>query len=128
MRPIFVITIGLLLFQNKSQWENSVWAHKITDRASNTLTFKPNGVVLEYDCELNYTFHSTYKLVKDTVIIKGKDDSHSEDGGKINSYWVTSYIIKGNALIVAASKQFFRNKWSNKKIEPHETPDYVKIK
>lgn len=128
MKTILVITIGLLLLQSKNSLVNSVWAHKITGHAIKTLTFKLNGVVLEYDSELNYTFHSAYKLIKDTIIINGKDNSHSEDGGKIDSYWVTKCLIKRNALIVVTSKKLVRGKWSDQKIQPHDTPDYVKIK
>jgi hypothetical protein len=128
VKTILVVTIGLLLLQTKDSLVNSVWAYKIADRCNNTLTFKPNGVVLEYNCELNYAFHSTYKLVNDTITIKGKDDSHSEDGGKILSHWITTYLIKGNTLVVIASKELVRDKWTDRKIKSHVTPDYIKIK
>jgi len=107
---------------------NSVWRHKITDHCINTLTFKSNGTVLEYDCELNYAFHSTYNIEKDTVVIKGKDDSHSEDNGKITSYWITKFLIKNNALYLIVREELVNGKWNNLNIKPVKNPAYWRVK
>jgi hypothetical protein len=77
---------------------------------------------------MDYAFHSTYKLVKDTIIIKGKDDSHSEDNGKVTFYWITKYLKKGNDLYLVGSKAGDHGKWTNKNIKPHGFPAYTRIK
>jgi len=83
---------------------------------------------LEYDCELDYAFHSTYKLANDTLIIKGKDDSHSEDNGKITSYWTNAYLIKNKALYMFKRQELVNGKWKDMKIKPSTVPDYIRTK
>ncbi|HEX4375327.1 MAG TPA: hypothetical protein VHZ50_18625, partial [Puia sp.] len=83
---------------------------------------------LEYDCELNYAFHSTYRRIKDTIVVKGKDDSHSEDGGKITSYWITKYLIKDKSLFVLNIKELVNGKWVDRKIKRSANPFYIRVK
>ncbi|MBS1531904.1 MAG: hypothetical protein JSU01_16495 [Bacteroidetes bacterium] len=127
MKIFLIIAFSFIMPQSHSDLINSVWARKITPTANNTLTFKRGGVVLEYDCELGYAFHSTYKLSGDTITISGKDDSHSEDNGKILSYWITSYLIRGNGLYMIKNKVSEQGKWKIYHIKRKE-PDYKKVK
>jgi hypothetical protein len=119
---------GTIILQNDNHLINSVWSHKVTDKCFDKLTFEPDNVVLEYDCELNYTFHSSYSISKDTISIQGKDDSHSEDNGKITSYWRIKYLTKNNGLYVIESKELVEGKWKNKKVHSNVNPDYLRIK
>ena len=128
MKLFLIVVFSALVNLNSDDLINSVWSHHINSKCVNTLTFKSNGLVLEYDCELDYAFHSSYKVKGDTIIIKGKDDSHSEDNGKINLYWITTYLKKGTALYVIESKTCDHGKWTNRNIKPHNTPEYSRIK
>ena len=128
MKFASIIVLCILLPQSHTNLINSVWTHKITKSANNTLTFKCNGLVLEYDCELDYSFHSSYKISGDTITISGKDDSHSEDGGKINSYWISTYVVRGDGLYMIKNKVSDHGTWKVYKVENSQRPDYTKIR
>jgi hypothetical protein len=128
MKLLSIIAFCIFLPQTHANLINSVWGEKITKTASNALTFKANGLVLEYNSELDYAFHSSYKLSGDTVTISGKDDSHSEDHGKINSYWVSTYIIRGSGLYMIKNKVSFRGKWKVYTNKNNKIPDYKKVR
>ena len=128
MKILVVAIVCVFFLQRNISLVNSVWSHKIADRFINTLTFKSKGEVLEYDCELDYAFHSVYNLVKDTLVIKGKDDSHSEDNGKITSYWITKYLIKNNDLYLIGRKELVNGKWKDLNIKPDKNPDFRRVK
>lgn len=128
MKILLITLLGILTFQNKNKLVNSVWSHKIAEGCINTLTFKSKEEVLEYDCELNYAFHSAYNIVKDTLMIKGKDDSHSEDHGKITSYWITKYLIKNNALYLIGCEELINSKLKNINTKPDKNPNYRRVK
>ena len=130
MKVALFALFGFLVFQGSyyTSLVGSIWAYKVTETCNNTLKFKSNDIVLEYDCELDYTFHSTYKLASDTLIIKGKDDSHSEDHGKITSYWINTYLIKNKALYAIRSQELVNDKWKDRKIKNETKPDYIRTK
>jgi len=128
MKILFTVLFSILVLGDRDRLVNSVWTHKIADGCNNKLTFKPNGLVLEYDCEMDYAFHSKYELDKDTLLIKGKDDSHSEDNGKVTSYWMTKYLIKNSGLYAIDSKELVNGKWKDRKIKVDKNPDYRRIK
>jgi hypothetical protein len=111
MKILLIALLSILTLPNNNWLVNSVWSHKIADGCINTLTFKPNGAVLEYD----------------TLVIKGKDDSHSEDNGKITLYWITKYLIKNNALYVISNKKLVDNKWKDQNIKPDKNADYKRV-
>lgn len=128
MNILSIIVFSFLLPQTHAHLINSVWVKRITKTANNTLTFKSNGLVLEYDCELSYTFHSSYKLSGDTIIISGKDDSHSEDNGKINFYWISTYIIRGNGLYMIKNKVADHGKWKVYDSKNGAKPAYKRLR
>lgn len=130
MKGVITALFGFLIFQinDTHSLVGSVWACNVTATCVNTLMFKSNGTVLEYNCELDYAFHSTYKLTNDTIIIKGKDDSHSEDNGKVDSYWVSTYVIRGSGLYMIKNKVSFRGKWEVYTNKNNKVPEYKKIR
>jgi len=95
--------------------------------AYNTLTLRLNGKAESYDCELNYTFKCTYKIVKDTLYVTEPDDSHSEDGGKVvlRRY---KYLIHNGGLFCVSSGELINGKWLNKKVSPTKAPDWKRVK
>lgn len=76
---------------------NTIWTCQISKSCTDILTLKVNNNATEYDCELNYTVHGTYKIVKDTLFLTLKDDSHTEDNGRTSCY-LNKYLFKNNTL------------------------------
>jgi len=128
MKLFLIIVFSALANLNSDNLINSVWSHHINRKCVNTLTFKSNELVLEYDCEIDYSFHSSYKVKGDTIVIKGKDDSHSEDNGKISFYWITTYLKKNGALYLIENKTCDNGKWTTRHIRPNGTPAYARVK
>ncbi|MFI5162778.1 MAG: hypothetical protein ACHQHN_15970 [Sphingobacteriales bacterium] len=128
MKTLSIFVFLALFFNQDSKLKNTVWAYNVTPTCVNTLKFISNHIVLEYNCELDYAFHSSYQLFGDTVIISGKDDSHSEDNGKINQYWVTTYLIRNNGLYQIKNKVSDHGKWKVYDDKNVKNPDYKKVK
>lgn len=128
MKIMLVALFGFLVFQSShsKSFIGSVWAKKITKTASDTLTFKSNGSVLEHISRLDYTFHSSYKLSGDTVTINGKDNVHTTDLGKVNIHWVSTYLIKSDGLYMIGYKVFSHGRWYVSKIKNSQEPYYKK--
>src|ERR1700749_3401038 len=97
MKNILFLVLVIGYFNTSNQIKNSTWTCKIANGCFKKLTFRSKHDVVEYDCELNYTFHSSYQIIKDTLIITEKDDSHSEDKSKI-AYYKNRFLITHNVL------------------------------
>ncbi|MFI5138893.1 MAG: hypothetical protein ACHQIM_13805 [Sphingobacteriales bacterium] len=59
---------------------------------------------------MDYAFHGSYAVSKDTLTTIEKDDSHSEDGGKA-SFFKMKYLMRNNALYPIGSSQLIKGKW-----------------
>lgn len=103
MKTLLLIFLSLSLSNQNHKLSGSVWIHKIATGCIDTLTFLPKGKIAESDCEMGYKFNGAYVIHHDTLYLNVKDDSHSEDGGKI-TYYKETYIIKGDNLYVFNSK------------------------
>jgi len=112
MKFFLFVACGLLLHQNKNSLISSIWILKIANGCNDSLKFKSNGVVLQYDCELNYTFHNSYKIYNDTLLISEKDDSHSEDNGKV-TFYRAKFLVKNDALYDIEHGELVNGKWKN---------------
>ncbi len=100
---------ALFVFQPSNSLDNTSWVYPV-GKSADTLKFEADHAVIEYDCEMNYTFRSTYRISKDTVIIDRKDDSHPEDGGKV-LYSRDFYLLRGNSLNLIRSEERLKGKW-----------------
>jgi hypothetical protein len=105
-----IFIIGQVFIKN--QIENSTWTCKIANGCFDTLTFKSNNRVIDYDCETRYTFQGSYKILKDTLLITLRDDSHSEDNGKVY-YFRIKYLVKNNVLYAIGHGELSRGKWKD---------------
>ena len=103
MKTLLLIFLSLSLSNQNGKLSGSMWIHKIGTRCIDTLTLLSNGKIAEYDCEMDYKFSGTYVIHDDILYLNVKDDSHSEDRGKI-TYYREKYIIKGNDLYVINTK------------------------
>ncbi len=121
---IFLTAIAL---QTDGKYINSVWSRGIAKGCVNTLKLKTNDKADSYDCELDYTFKCTYKIIKDTLFITEPDDSHSEDGGKVTFYRF-KYLIRNQALFCVSSGELIKGKWIDKKLILQNSPDWKRIK
>ncbi|UOE47265.1 hypothetical protein MTO98_22940 [Mucilaginibacter sp. SMC90] len=124
-----LITALFLIIQVKGHdnLAGSTWNYEVVKGCVNTLTIKKNGRVEEFDCELNYTFNGTYKLSNDTLNVVTKDDSHSEDHGKI-TYHRAKYLIAKNALYCIGYGELVNGKWQDKKYKLTNEVSYTRSK
>ncbi|MDB5004509.1 MAG: hypothetical protein JWQ34_2734 [Mucilaginibacter sp.] len=127
MMKFCLMLLTLIVLQVNSKWINSQWNRKIAKGCVNTLKLKENGKAFSYDCELNYTLNCTYKIIKDTLFITEKDDSHSEDGGKAY-YFRQQYIIKEKGLYCISSGELVKGKWQDKKVKLDKKVDWTRVK
>ena len=65
---------------------------------------------------MDYTFHGSYNMLNDTLLITLKDDSHSEDNGNVD-YFRIKYLVKQNVLYVIGHGELTRGKWRDVKIK-----------
>jgi len=123
----FLIPFCLLFFAGHAgDITNSVWTYKVAKGCVDTLKFKPNGRATSYSCELDYTFHDSYVLKKDTLILTEKDDSHSEDGGKaIFSRY--QFLIQTKALYLIGKGELIKGKWRDIRLKKIKS-DWIRIK
>jgi hypothetical protein len=91
---------------------NSTWTCKVGHGFIDTLKFKKNNHVTNYECEMHYTFHGSYKISKDTLIVEEKDDSRSEDNGKAKFSRIR-YLIQGNYLYPINRSELDKGKWKD---------------
>jgi len=109
-------------FYVKDSIVNTVWTYKVAKNANDTLRFKAHNIVIEYDCELNYTMKGTYKFSKDTLIVTMNDDSHSEDGGKPEIFRTKYFLKKNNTFLsVLTIQRLIRNNWEQVKADAEYT-------
>jgi hypothetical protein len=106
---------------------NTVWTFQVSKTCVDTLKLRANQKVIQYDCELNYTFHGSYKTVKDTLLVTVKDDSHSEDNGKV-TYYTDKYLIKNNALYFVSNRKLVNGKWKDEKAKANVNVIYHKAR
>jgi len=116
MKAILLLLFTCIGSINPTVLQNSTWTFKVANGCTDILKFKPKGQATSYDCELDYTFHCTYILKQDTLILTEKDDSHSEDGEKIN-YHRTKYVIKSNTLYAITKGELVNSKWKETKVK-----------
>lgn len=105
----------------------STWNYEVIKGCVNTLTIKGNGRIEEFDCELNYKFRGTYKLSNDTLTVVTKDDSHSEDRGKV-IYHRAKYLIAKNALYCIGYGELVNGKWKDRKYKLTKEVSYTRSK
>ncbi|MEO8885582.1 MAG: hypothetical protein ABI367_05925 [Mucilaginibacter sp.] len=108
MKTLLILLFGILI--SKNPIENTTWTCKVAEGCFDTLKFKNDNLVNEYSCEDNYTCHSSYSYSKNTITIITKDDSHSEDHGKID-YFKIQYAIRGNYLYPFSRSELINKKW-----------------
>jgi hypothetical protein len=122
-----LIAFCLLFFTGyPSDVTNSVWTYKVANGCVDTLTLKPNAQATDYDCELNYTFHDSYMLKKDTLILTEKDDSHSEDGGRV-IFSSSKFLIQTKALYLIGKGELIKGKWRDIAVKKVKS-DWIRIK
>ncbi|MFD0751669.1 hypothetical protein ACFQZS_16075 [Mucilaginibacter calamicampi] len=126
MKLVLTLFIVIIL-RDSSDYLNSVWVYPVAKGCVNTLKLKAKGKADSYDCELDYTFNCTYKIVKDTLFLTEPDDSHEEDGGKV-IFHRYKYLIRNKALFCISSGELVKGKWIDKKIKSQNPPDWKRVK
>lgn len=94
---------------------NTTWIYNVSNECIDTLKFRSNQDVVAYECELGYLFRGKYELKKDTLFVSIKDDSHSEDSGRI-TYFKEKYIVKKDVLNFVGSLRMENGKWKEEKV------------
>lgn len=121
------ILLILTLTSFKDPIVNTTWRWTIAKGCVNTYKFKPNNIIENYDCELDYKIKGTYKFSKDTLIVTLVDDSHPEDGGIVIIDRYKYFLVRNNQFLYTISFQRReRNKWDKEK-RIHQFSDYKKI-
>lgn len=106
---------------------SGIWIAKVANGCNDSLKFQNNHRVKIYDCEASITTVGSYSFSKDTLVVIERDDSHSEDGGKI-SYFKTKYILKNIYLYPINSSQLTNGNWVDLKVKFSKTYVYKKIR
>lgn len=123
---VLLIFVAITLL-NGGRLVNTVWAFKVGKECIDTLKFKENGKVVQYDCELNYTFQGSFKFNKDTLLISIKDDSHPEDNGSA-TYYTDKYLMKNGILRFVGNCRLVNGRWENGKRQAGINVVYRKIR
>ncbi len=112
---VFIITFSILLIlNNRDSLSGSIWTSKIANGCVDTLKFISNKKVTDYSCEQEYTYHGSYTISKDTLVITEIDDSHSEDGGKTSIFRSKYLISEKNVLYLISNGELIKGKWKYK--------------
>jgi hypothetical protein len=112
---VFIISISILLtLNNNDRLAGSIWTCKIANGCIDTLKFMTKEKVTDYNCEQDYTFHGSYIISKDTLVITEKDDSHSEDGGKTSFFRSKFLMSEKNVLYLINNGELIKGKWKYK--------------
>jgi hypothetical protein len=122
---IAAIFVGKILNNNDSL-VNTKWACDVTQTCITTLKFKTNKRVDQYNCEIDHTIHGTYNIIRDTLTVTFKDDSHSELGGKSVYYRVVFLVTKDN-LYAIGNGELIKGIWKNKVLKLDKSVGYYKI-
>lgn len=119
MSTILMLICLAITHHNSDPIANTVWTFQVGKGCTDTLKLKAHQIATEYDCEVKYTFHGSFKVIKDSLLITEKDDSHSEDSGKI-SWYRTKYLIRKDVLYCVSKGRLVNNKWKETKVSPPE--------
>ena len=107
--------------------ENTNWAFYVGKGCIDTIKFNENHEAVEFDCELNYSFHGSFIVKNDILLVTLKDDSHAEDRGKI-SFYRDKYLVKNNSLYLLSISKLIEGKWKNETVKSKISVIYHKIK
>jgi hypothetical protein len=110
MRTVLIPLVIIAMLTPGPKITGTTWIHKVAKGCVDTLKFRSNGEVIEYDCEMNYAFKGSYRQIKDTVVVIVKDDSHSEDGAR-SEYYKSKFIVRKNVLHIIASAELTNGAW-----------------
>ena len=127
MIRLILTLLMIAIAQSDKTYVNSVWSYEVTKGCVNTLKLKAKGKAESYESELDYTFHDTYKINKDTLFLTEPDDAHSEDGGKV-TYYRYKYLIRNQALFCIGSSELIKGRWVDKKVKFQNAPVWKRIK
>jgi len=105
---------------------NTIWTYQVSKTCIDTLKFGTNQKVIEYNCEVNYTFRGSYKIFKDTLFVIVRDNSHSEDHGKV-TYYTDKYLTKNNTLCFVGNRKLVNRKWKDEKAKTDLSFSYHKV-
>ena len=128
MRSILAsILLIFTLTSFKDPIANTTWSWNIEKGCVTTYKFKPNHIVENYDCELDYTIKGKYKFSKDTLIVTMYDDHSVEDGNKTIIDRDKYFLVRNNqSLYMISTQRCERNKWGKEK-RIHQFLDYKKV-
>lgn len=127
MKALLITSIFIIMGLNMNdKLKGSIWICKIAPGCVDTLKFKSNNQITEYSCEQEYTYHGSYTLLKDTLTITEKDDSHSEDHEKV-TYYKTKYLITKSTLLPIFSGELVKGKWKYKSLKPNTKNVYKRL-
>ncbi len=127
MKIFAVIIFYLFTYEINNHLVGSIWISKIASGCVDTLKFKSKGQVTEFSCEQGYTFHGSYIISRDTLIITEKDDSHSEDKGKVTGYRTKYLMTNRNILTLISFGEFENGRWNYKNVGLNEKNLYERI-
>ena len=117
MKTILLCIIIASILKPSPKLIGTVWVHRVAKGCIDTLKLS-NEKVIEYDCEMSYSFKGSYSQSRDTLIITVKDDYHSEDGGKAD-YYISKYLIRKNSLYILGTERLIdgKGKYDDKKLD-----------
>ncbi len=123
MKTLLIIALLFITTHQAMHLGGSTWVCKVAPRCVDTLRFRLKNQLVEHSCEQDYTFHGSYKMVKDTLYLTEKDDSHSEDGGK-PTYYRNLYLVQKNVLLPVGQGILLNGYWKYKYYKPNPKNAY----
>lgn len=126
MKALLITLIFIMNFNVNDKLMGSIWTCKIAPGCIDTLKFKSKYQITENSCEQEYTYHGSYTILKDTLTITEKDDSHSEDHGEV-TYYKTRYVITKSTLLPICSGELVKGKWKYKSIKSDIKTAYKRL-
>lgn len=112
MKLLFLsLSVFINTYRSNDWYVNTNWVAKVANKYTESFNFKQNKYVIHYSKLSEYTYHGCYSILKDTLIIKERDNSK----GNEVTYHRIKFLLKDETLYPVSYEDMVNHKWEKSK-------------
>lgn len=105
-----------------SRFANTNWVGKVSNQCVESINLRGNNYAVRYSKKLAQTYRGSYSVVKDTLIIKERDDS----AGSV-VYQRLKFVLKDHELHYYSQEEMVNHQWIKSTIKADKNCVFSKI-
>ncbi|MGI4021561.1 MAG: hypothetical protein ACRYFA_08660 [Janthinobacterium lividum] len=95
------------------RFANTNWVSKVSNRYTDSFNFRPNKYVVHYCAASERTFHGSYTISKDTLIIRERNNIY----GDRTEYYRIKFLLKNHVLYPYSHEELVAHRWEKSKTQ-----------